>query len=208
MRKLSANNPWGSVVCPWWIQMGEEGVHLRTHLIQLGRMARVIHLNNCLSRMHTLSHARWEGEKGGAVKKKKKERQRERGRQKGEIINLAFYRSIGYCFTNLLAQQCCEFNHIAVIKHIPVCWHFLKALLSYSPLVERAGAVWQPSDPKSVLNTWLSYDTLTSTVGKRRKTSFTNMCTTYMLLRRIAYKITSIHILTLTLITGPFMCVC
>lgn len=49
-----------------------KGVRLRTHLIQLWRMARVMHLNNCLSKMHTRSHARWEGEKGGAVKKKEK----------------------------------------------------------------------------------------------------------------------------------------
>lgn len=152
-----------------------KGVRLRTHLIQLWRMARVMHLNNCLSKMHTRSHARWEGEKGGAVKKKKR-----KGEAKGGDHKSSFYWSIGYCFTNLLAQQCCEFNHIAVIKHIPACWHFLKALLSYSPLIERAGAVWQPSDPKSVLNTWLSYDAFTITVGKRRKTYFTNTCTIYM----------------------------
>lgn len=45
-----------------------------------------------------------------------------------------FYWCIGYCFTNLLAQQSWEFNHI---KHTAACWHFLNALLSYTVLTEQ-----------------------------------------------------------------------
>lgn len=110
----SVNNPWWSVKSPWWIQMGDEAVCLRTYIIKLWRIAPVIHLNNCLTKTHTLSHTGWEGKKGGAVKKK---REREgKGEAKGGDHKSNFNWSVGYCFTNLLAQQCCEFNHIAVLK--------------------------------------------------------------------------------------------
>lgn len=97
-----------------------------TGLLQLWRMTTVIHLNDCLSKMHTLPCALWEEEEGGAVK-----RQAERKEEAGwGDHKFCFYWCIGYCFTNLLAQQSWEFNHIMVIKHTAACWHFLKALLS------------------------------------------------------------------------------
>ena len=107
-------------------------VCLRTYPIHLWRIARVIHLNNCPSKTCTLSRAQLGGEAW------------ERNGDENGDHKSSFYWSIGYCFTNVLAQQCCECNHIAVIKHIPACWHFLKASLSYFPLIEEPGQSGRP----------------------------------------------------------------
>lgn len=50
------------------------------------------------------------------------------------IINPAFTEVWASVLANLLAQQCCECNHICVMKYFPACWHVLKALLSYVSL--------------------------------------------------------------------------
>lgn len=149
-------------------------VCLRTYPIHLWRIARVIHLNNCLSktRTHTVTCARREEGKCG-VSKKREARERERGGGENGDHKSSFYWSIGYCFTDLLAQQCCECNHIAVIKHIPACWHFLKASLSYFPLIEELAGL---SDSESVLNTW-SFDTHSIVWEGEWDFSCTNMCT-------------------------------
>lgn len=140
-------------------------VCLRTNLIHLWRIAGLIHLNNCPSK--TRSHVRWE--EGGVSKMRST---RGGGEEEGDHKSSVYW-SKGYCFTDLLAQQCCECNHIAVIKHIPACWHFLKASLSRFPLTEELGQSGRPLNQNLL---WIPDYPMTHLNSMWNKLS-TNMCT-------------------------------